>query len=162
MFVSGSTFRALESRVEELRQQVDRLAAENSVLRALAADALKLEDLAERAQRLSGAAGEAMAALNAQAGETGVARERSKVEVNTVYQAEVTGYVSAYFHGGFTDKIRLLVGPQDPPTEVMSTANTQNSINGYAGGLVRKGEFWMIESKKGSEGGFACLFTPLF
>lgn len=162
MFVSKSTVRALESKVEALQQHVDRLAAENDVLRPLAADTLKLDDLAERAQRLSGAAGEAMAALNAQAGEAGIARERSEVELNTVYQAETTGYVCVYYRGGFTDKVELLVGTQDPPIEVTCTANTTNGINSYCSAIIRKGEHWMVKSRKGRDSGFACTFTPLF
>jgi hypothetical protein len=70
--------------------------------------------------------------------------------------------VSIYLTGGRTDKIKLLVGSDDPPTDCICEANTVNDLNAYAGGIVRQGEYWTVVSKHGDRSGFSCVFTPLF
>lgn len=88
--------------------------------------------------------------------------DRTRPALGVVHQAEVTGYVSIYFTGGRTDKIQLLAGWDDPPTECICEANNYNDLNSYAGGVVRQGEYWMVVSKKLEKSGFECVFTPLF
>ncbi|HUF83962.1 MAG TPA: hypothetical protein VMQ81_05145 [Acidimicrobiia bacterium] len=87
---------------------------------------------------------------------------RSRPAFNEVQRADVAGYVSLYFKGGYTDDIQLLVGVGDPPSEVVCEANTRNDMNSYAGAIVRPGEYWMARSKSGANSGFECVFTPLF
>lgn len=82
--------------------------------------------------------------------------------IGVVHRAEATGYVSLYFVGGRTATVRLLVGWGDPQTECICEANTRNDLNSYAGGIVRKDEYWTLESKLGDRSGFECVFTPLF
>jgi hypothetical protein len=94
--------------------------------------------------------------------ETHAGLARSRPAIGVVHRAEVTGYVSLFFTGGRTSVVRLLVGWADPPTECVCEANTRNDLNSYAGGIVRKGEYWLLDSKHGDRSGFECVFTPLF
>lgn len=162
MFGRGDQIEALQAQVAQLQAQVERLALENATIRPLLDDTLRLRDLAAEADRLRQSAETALAALRQLSATEHVAQERYTVDFNLVYQAECTGYVSAYFDSGFTDTVQLLVGPSDPPTERVCEANTGNDINSYAGTVVRKGEYWMVKSKRGARSGFMCVFTPLF
>ncbi len=104
---------------------------------------------------------------------TAVGTPRLQPELNTVHRAEVLGYVSLYHpRGGAADEVRLLVGPDDPPTECVCEAGWNDNGNyfaSYAGAIVRPGEYWMVESPRearesalGVGPGFRCIFTPLF
>ena len=86
--------------------------------------------------------------------------ERSKIPLGEVQCAESTGYVSLWYNGGFTDKVKLLVGWSDPPDELVCSLNSQNEINSYAGTIVRPGEFWVAKSKRPNASGVKCVFTP--
>jgi hypothetical protein len=90
----------------------------------------------------------------------GIAAPRLRASLDKIYRAERTGYVSLYFDGGYTDRVKLLVGPEDPPDSVICELNTSNSINSYAGGVVRRGEYWMARSEKPTKSGVKCVFTP--
>lgn len=90
----------------------------------------------------------------------GVDVPRFEGELSQVYRAEWTGYVSLYFAGGFTDSVSLLVGPEDPPTLEICKLNTSSDINSYAGGVVRRGEYWVAASRKPGRSGVKCVFTP--
>lgn len=90
----------------------------------------------------------------------GIDVPRVRASLDKVYRAERTGYVSLYFDGGYTDRVKLLVGPEDPPGSIICELNTSNSINSYAGGVVRRGEYWMARSEKAGKSGVKCVFTP--
>ncbi|MBK5222052.1 MAG: hypothetical protein JJE52_04090 [Acidimicrobiia bacterium] len=44
---------------------------------------------------------------------------------------------------------------------VASHANSRNQISSYLSGVVRPGEYWMLESIVGPGTGFLATFTPL-
>lgn len=82
-------------------------------------------------------------------------------ELGRTYRAEWTGYVSLYFEGGYTDSVELRVGDTSPPTTVVCTLNSRNDINSYAGGVVRRGEYWLAaSSREHGDSGVRCVFTP--
>ena len=91
----------------------------------------------------------------------GPARPRLRLRLNVVYQAETAGYVSLSFSGGYTDQLRILVGLEKPRAECVGEANSANDINSYAGAIIRPGEYWMDESKRGGRSGVKRIFTPL-
>ncbi|ONI92196.1 hypothetical protein ALI22I_05230 [Saccharothrix sp. ALI-22-I] len=76
--------------------------------------------------------------------------------LNTVCQAKSFGHVAVYFVTGRTARMRLLVGPENPPT-------TSVGYGDHISGIVRPGEFWMAAThRRGLKAGFECVFTPLF
>lgn len=153
---------ALRERVEQLAERIGQLTETVAPARALLDDGRRLEDLAERAGRLSEAADTALRGLRDRATAAGVGLPRVRPALGVVHRAEVTGYVSVYFTGGRTDKIRLLAGWDDPPTECICEANNTNDLNSYAGGIVRRDEYWIVVSKHAQRSGYECVFTPLF
>jgi hypothetical protein len=158
----GSRHKATEARLAAAETVIERLVEETAAARQLIADTRHLERLSERAERLRDAAETALKGVQGAAIAAGVHRPRFKAERNKVYQAEATGYVSLYFQGGFTDRIEILVGPEDPPQECVCMVNTRNEINSYAGAIVRVGEYWVARSERSGRSGFVCVFTPLF
>jgi hypothetical protein len=162
LFVSKDELNALQERVAQLEAHIAQLTAAVAPARALLDDSRRLEELGERAARLSAAADSALLGIQQLATSTGVALPRTRPAFNTVYQAEATGYVSLFFTGGRTDILQLLAGPDNPPTECICEANTRNDLNSYAGGIVRKGEYWTVVSRTGLRSGVECVFTPLF
>ena len=162
--MSQAELKLLQERIEELESRVAQLTEMVAPARALLDDSRRLEDLAERAKRLSAAGDAALTALGARAAAAGVGQPRFRPAFGVVHRAEVTGYVSVFFTGGRTDTFRLLVGWNDPPTECVSEANTFNQLNSYAGGIVRKGEYWTLTGTHTSKKsyGFECVFTPLW
>lgn len=160
--MSSGELKEMQARIERLEQHVARLSGAMMAAGPLLADSRRLEELAGRAGQLSAAADGALAALGERAAAAGVGLPRSRPDFGTVHRAEATGYVSAYFVGGWNDKLRLLVGWDDPPTECICEANTTNDLNSYVGGIVRKGEYWTIACKRPTKLGFECVFTPLF
>lgn len=124
-------------------------------------DAGKLAELADDVGTLSRNTATTVHGLQEILAEAGVSKPRLRARLNRVYCAEATGYVAVYFRGGRTNKIRLLVGPKAPPEECIGEANTANDINSYVGGIVRAGEYWMVEAKHESTS-FGCVYTPLF
>ncbi|MEU4443435.1 hypothetical protein AB0K14_08135 [Actinosynnema sp. NPDC050801] len=90
--------------------------------------------------------------------ERGIGLPRFQAALDTVYQATTFGYVAVYFVTGRTARVRLLVGPESPPT----TSVGYVSSYGYVGGVVRPGEFWMAATHKpGLRTGYECVFTPM-
>jgi hypothetical protein len=84
-------------------------------------------------------------------------------QLDTLYRAEVTGFVAVYFVTGRTAKVRLMVGPGNPPTRVVGVVDSRGSHQSYAGGVVRAGEYWVAASASGRPGlNFRVHFTPLF
>ena len=161
--MSKGELKLLEDRIAELEDRVRQLAGLVAPARALLDDTGRLEDLAEQANRLSAAADTALTGLRRRATAAGVGQPRTRPAFGVVHRAEVTGYVSVFFTGGRTDTLRLLVGWGDPPTERISEANTFNQLNYYAGGIVRKGEYWTLAgTHTGKKSlGYECVFTPL-
>lgn len=83
-------------------------------------------------------------------------------QLDTLYRAEVTGFVAVYFVTGRTAKVQLLVGPGNPPTRVVGVVDSRGSHQSYAGGVVRAGEYWVAASASGRPGlNFRVHFTPL-
>jgi hypothetical protein len=160
--VSRSELKAMQERIEQLEERIRQLTATVAPARALLDDSRRLEDLTERAGQLSAAADKALLGLQERATSAGVGLPRSRPAMGVVHRAEVTGYVSLYFTGGRTTSVRLLAGWDDPPTECICEANNRNDLNSYAGGIVRKGEYWTVDSKLDGRSGFKCVFTPLF
>ncbi|ROP36821.1 hypothetical protein [Saccharothrix texasensis] len=142
---------ALHARVRELEGRVEQLAG---LLGELTEDVERHARPAEPAER-------AESALRSPAGwaaAAGIGEPRFPAALDTVYQARTFGYVSVYFVTGRTARVRLLVGPQSPPTTVVG-----HVADGHLGGVVRPGEFWMAATHKpGLRTGFECVFTPLF
>lgn len=160
--MSKSELKELQERVEQLAGRIGQLTEMVAPVQALLDDTRRLEDLAERAGRLSAEADQALLGLQKRATAAGVGLPRTRPAIGVVHRAEVTGYVSLYFVGGRTATVRLLVGWDDPPTECICEANTRNDLNSYAGGIVRKDEYWILDTKLGDRSGFECVFTPLF
>jgi hypothetical protein len=93
----------------------------------------------------------------------GIAEPRFEAALNTVYRARTHGYVALYFVGGRAASMRLLVGPQSPPTTSVGVASPGSEINSYVGGIIRPGEYWMAATHNPrTKAGFECIFTPLF
>jgi hypothetical protein len=84
---------------------------------------------------------------------------RFRPRFNHVYQAQGYTYVSAWFVGGRTALVRLLVGEQPPPDVCLGAAG---SDYGNAGGVVRPGEFWTLECNRADGGGFHAMATPMY
>jgi len=83
--------------------------------------------------------------------------------LDTLYRAEVTGFVAVYFVTGRTAKVQLLVGPANPPARVVGVVDSRGSQASYAGGIVRAGEYWVAASSSGRPDlNFRVHFTPLF
>jgi hypothetical protein len=160
--VSKRELASLQDRLEQLEERIGQLTATVAPARTLLDDSRHLEDLAERAGQLSAAADAALLGLRERTTAAGVALPRTRPAFGAVHRAEVTGYVSLYFTAGRTDKIKLLAGWNDPPTDCICEANTFNDLNSYAGGIVRQDEYWTVVSKHGGNSGFNCVFTPLF
>ena len=110
MFGSRREVRVLNAEVAALRKRLRALDTEVAVLRPLRAEAGRIDELAERATQLSEAAKVAMAAVDDRAVDAGLARPRVPCSLNTVYRADVLGYISLYYRGGRTGHVRLLVG----------------------------------------------------
>jgi hypothetical protein len=162
--VSKGELKILQDRIAELEQRVGQLTEMVAPARALLDDTQRLEDLTERARRLSAAADTALPGIRERTTAADVGLPRVRPAFGVVHRAEVTGYVSVFFTGGRTDTLRLLVGWNDPPTECVCEANTFNELNSYAGGIVRKGEYWTLAgTHTGKKSfGYECVFTPLW
>jgi hypothetical protein len=142
---------ALYARMQELEGRVERLTG-------LLGNLLDDEDRHARLTDLTERTGAALRALETRAEAVGVGEPRFEAALDTVYRARSHGYVAVYFVGGRTAQMRLLVGPRNPPTTSIGSAN-----NSYMGGIVRPGEYWMAATHRpGLKAGFECIFTPLF
>jgi hypothetical protein len=92
---------------------------------------------------------------------------RVRTGVGEVQRADVLGFVSVFRNGGGSDRIELLVGADDPPTECVGRADSNSNPAPFASAIVRPGEYWKAESERAkatgrAEGsGFECVFTPL-
>jgi hypothetical protein len=152
--VSRAERNALQDRIEQLEKHVAELAETMTAARAMLADSRRLDELAARAGQLSAGADAALLALGERAAASGVGLPRLRPALGAVHRAEATG--------GRTGTLRLLAGWEDPPTECICETNTRNDLNSYAGGVVRKGEYWTVAGKHPEGSGYECVFTPLF
>lgn len=152
----------MQDRIAQLEDRIGQLIAALAATRPLLEDSLRLEDATIRVGQLAAAADTALLGLQERAKTAGVGLARSRPTFDTVHRAEVTGYVSLYFVGGRTNKIELLVGREDPPTDCVGELNTTNGPTTYVGGIVRQGEYWTLVCRHGNTSGYQCVFTPLF
>ena len=83
-----------------------------------------------------------------------------RMQLGEVHQAPATGYVALWFDGGVGDEVQLLVGAEPPPYACVSALNCRSDINSYAGGVVRKGEYWLATSQHPDQSGVRCTYTP--
>jgi hypothetical protein len=161
MFTSRKTIENLEQRIADLLDRVNRLERELDLARPLLTHEAHVTQVAAKLEGIALAAKAACAEVEGRASEMGVHEPRRRVPLGAVQRAKVTGYVALYFNGGWNDEVKLLVGTEGP-TECVAQANSINDINSYAGGIVRAGEFWKVETKVGGgKSGFECVFTPL-
>lgn len=152
----GSRDEALHARVLELEGRVERLSGLLTKLAEGEERYARLQALAERADG-------ALRSLEGRATAVGIGKPRFQASLDTVYHAGEFGYVAVYFVGGRTARVRLLVGPESPPTTSVGYADSSADLNSYVGGVVRPGEFWMVATHRpGMTTGFECVFTPLF
>lgn len=114
------------------------------------------QDLAAQVERLT----QQVAELQRQLGAGGsLPGARFTPELNVVYRAPVTGYLSVYFSGGRTGYIEVRVG-QEQPTESVGEANS-GSDKSYLGAVIRAGELFVVDAN-GKSPAWRCVFTPLF
>ncbi|MBB5955392.1 hypothetical protein FHS29_001973 [Saccharothrix tamanrassetensis] len=147
---------ALQDAVAALRQQVRALSAQVEAARPLPTDTARVEALTHGAQS-------ALTALERRGETFGIGRPRSDGVLNTVYRTDVLGFVAVYVGAGLTSNVRLLVGPDDPPTQCVGVLDVGGERNCYAGTIVRPGEYWLAESsRKTDDPAFKIHFTPLF
>lgn len=88
------------------------------------------------------------------------AEPRFGVALNTTYEAPTTGYLSVAPVDGRTGRLNLFVGYEDPPSELVATANSGGD-RGYLGAVIREGEFFVLDAG-GKNPAFRCVFTPFF
>jgi hypothetical protein len=88
------------------------------------------------------------------------AEDRFGVALNTTYTAPVTGFLSVSSTDGRTDRVELLVGYDDPPTERVGAAHSGGSA-AYLGAVIREGEVFLLDAR-GKQPAFDCVFTPFF
>lgn len=118
-----------------------------------------LREQIERARQLAEVSGELEALASSV--ESGLRPPRQRLPLGVVHRATSHGYVSLFAEGGLTDKVQLLVGENDPPTEVVTSLNTRNGINSYGGGVVRPGEHWLATTLHGPDrSSVTCVYTP--
>lgn len=159
MFGQRREIEALRASIDELAERLQQLDQSNRASRALLEDTHRLEDLAERAVASRTAAEAALEAIQALVAQSGPGRPRFRPGLNKVYQADTIGYVTLSLrYGSASAELRLLVGPEKPPVESICAATPGHD---YASGIVRPGEYWMIESHRVKGLGSDCLFTPL-
>ena len=78
---------------------------------------------------------------------------------NQVYQASGYTFVAAWFDGGRTGRVELLVGDENPPTFSLGSLRSES---GNASGVVRPGEYWALRCNRGDGGGFRAMVTPMY
>jgi hypothetical protein len=156
VFKSKREAEELRARVADLERQVATLSAQLSATRPLLDDATRIESLARQAES-------AVRSLEARATPLSVGGPRTTPKLDTLYRADVLGYVSVYFVTGYISTVSLTVGSQNPPTNVVGIAHGGGESNSYAGAIVRPGEYW-IAATRGDRPhyGFELHFTPLY
>jgi hypothetical protein len=155
MFRSKREAEELRARVDDLERQVAALSAQLSATRPLLDDATRIESLAHQAEA-------AVRSLEARTTPLGVGGQRTRPKLDTLYRADVLGYVSIYYVTGYMAAVKLTVGPQNPPTNVVGIAGDGDHY-AYAGTIVRPGEYWIAATNGNrTDYGFELHFTPLY
>jgi hypothetical protein len=77
---------------------------------------------------------------------------------NKVYQARGYTFVAAWFVGGRTGTVELLVGEEEPPSVSLGELRSES---GNATGVVRPGEYWTLRCSRPDGGGFRAMATPM-
>ncbi|CCH34474.1 ABC transporter C-terminal domain-containing protein [Actinosynnema sp. NPDC047251] len=156
MFGAKRREEELEDRVAGLERQVAALSAQVEAVRPLLSDVARVAALTTAAQS-------AVTALERRAQPLGLDRPRTDGSLNTVYRADVLGFVAVYVDAGLTANVQLLVGRENPPTECVGVLDTGGERNCYAATIVRPGEHWLAKStRKEPDPAFKVHFTPLF
>lgn len=156
MFGAKQREEALQGRVAELERQVAALSAQVAAARPLPADVARVAEPTR-------AADSAVTARENRAEPLALARPRTDGQLNTVYRADVPGFVAVYVDAGLTSDVKLLVGPENPPTRCVGVLDVGGERNCYAGTVVRPGEHWLAESsRKSPNPALKIHFTPLF
>ena len=88
------------------------------------------------------------------------AQDRFGVALNTVYDAPVTGYLSVSATNGRSGRVELLVGYEDPPSELVGVATAGTDRN-HLGAVIREGEKFILDAG-GKQPAFIGVFTPFF
>jgi hypothetical protein len=148
---------ALRARVDQLEKEVQHLRAATELARPLLDDAGRLAGWAEEARRLNEATSAAADTMRALTAAAGIGQPRFRPRLNKVYQAKTPGYVGVGFVGGRTGRVEIVVGASNPPTQPV----TWTWPDGYAGTIVRAGEYWMLRAQDQTLG-YRCVFGPLF
>jgi hypothetical protein len=154
MFGRRDELAALRARVDQLAAEVERLRAATAMARSLLDDAGRLAGWAEEAP---------ITGVDCRRGghPPGAERRGGSPPASLSRPAqqglpgETPGYVSLFFVGGQTGHFEILVGSRNPPTGAVAI---DYSGDGYAGTIVRAGEFWMLQGRANSR----AVFTPLF
>ena len=75
---------------------------------------------------------------------------RQWMELCKVHRAPFTGYVAAFQtgEGPGHDTVELVVGPEDPPLHVVCRFDAGSDSGGFAGCVVRRGEYWRASSQR--------------
>jgi hypothetical protein len=156
--VFGTDTSELERRLAAVEGRLARIDAMTAQAAPLLADAAHVQHLAEEARSLSEAVRVTVAGAS-EAAKT-VVKPRFTPRFNEVYRSEGFGYVCVYFAGGRTGTVRILVGIEDPPTELAVEVAFESP--NYGAAVIRPGEFWTLSCRRADGGGFKAQFTPLF
>lgn len=156
MFGSKREAEELRARVADLERQVAVLTGRLAATGPLLDDATRVESLARQAEA-------AVRSLEARATPLGVGGPRTRPKLDTLYRADVLGYVAVYFVTGYIATVKLTVGAENPPTTVVGIAHGGGESNSFAGAIVRPGEYWIAAtSGERADYGFELHFTPLY
>ena len=157
----GRHLRELDDRLAALSARVDELERGHGAVAALASDAGRLEALTAEADGLAARVTGAVEAAKALADGSSVDQPRWTPEWNKVYRADGLVLVVAWMYSGRNDRVDLLVGPADPPDQLVARGNSSNDINSFVCGVVRPGEQWMLRSQVGERTGWESVVTPI-
>ncbi|MEU4803600.1 hypothetical protein [Actinosynnema sp. NPDC023587] len=154
MFGAKRREEALRARVAELEHQVAALSARVEAVRPPADAAREVGPAA---------ADNAVTPPERRAEPPGTGGPRADGLLNTVYRADVLGFVAVYVGEGLTSNVTLLVGAENPPRGCVGVLDVGGERNCYAGAIVRPGEYWLAAStRKTPNPAFRIHFTPLF
>lgn len=87
-------------------------------------------------------------------------KPRLAARFNEVYRADGFGHLSVWFAGGRTGRVVILVGADNPPTDVAGEVTADMPSSGTA--MIRPGEYWMLNCDRKNGGGFKAVFTPMY
>ena len=96
---------------------------------------------------------------------------RQWMELFKVHRAPFTGYVAVFQPGERPghDTVEVVVGPEDPPLHVVCRFDAGSDSGGFAGCVVRRGEYWRASSQReeahryhaaNPPSSVKCVYTP--